>query len=93
MLRERGRSALLTQTIAACVETPRDQPFLSTIADAILVLDYTSTEDDLTRSIRVLKMRGSGHDTRRRSLAITAGGLSVASATAPAVTGPEKPAE
>jgi len=83
MLRERGRSALLTQTIAACTETAHDQPFLSTISDAILTLDYTSTEDDLDRTIRVLKMRGSAHDMRRRVLKITAGGLQITGGASP----------
>lgn len=77
MLRERGRSALLTQTIAARAEATHDPPFLSTIADAIVVLDYTTNQDDLERTIRVLKMRGSSHDTHKRRLAIGAGGLSV----------------
>lgn len=78
MLREHGRSALLTQTIAAHAEATHDPPFLSTIADAILVLDYTSDQPTLERTIRVLKMRGSAHDMRKRRLQISAGGLSVA---------------
>lgn len=78
MLRERGRSALLTQTIAARAEASHDPPFMSTIADAILQLDYTPDEAELRRTIRVLKMRGSAHDTAQRRLAIGPGGLSIA---------------
>lgn len=77
MLREHGRSALLTQTVAAHELAGHDPPFLSTIADAILALDYSVERNDLERSMRVLKMRGSSHDTSRRSMAITAGGLRV----------------
>ncbi len=78
MLRERGRSALLAQTISAKAGGASDQQFLSTVADAILTLDYTSDQPELQRSIRVSKMRGSAHDTRRRELWITAGGLQIA---------------
>ncbi len=77
MLREHGRSALLTQTIAAHAEASHDPPFLSTVADAILMLDYSSEEAELRRTIRVLKMRGSAHDLRRRRLEIGPGGLAV----------------
>lgn len=77
MLRERGRSALLIQTIASRAEAAHDSPFLSTIADAILALDYTADEPVLRRTMRVLKMRGSGHDSRKQALAIGAGGLRV----------------
>jgi circadian clock protein KaiC len=78
MLRERGRSALLTQTIAARAEATHDPPFMSTIADAILQLDYTAEETELLRTIRVLKMRGSAHDASQRTLTIGQGGLSIA---------------
>ena len=84
ILREHGRSALLTQTIPAHAEASHDPPFLSTIADAILVLDYTSDQPALERTIRVLKMRGSAHDTHKRRLLISAGGLSVVPVEAPA---------
>ncbi len=77
MLREHCRSALLTQTIAARAEAAHDQPFLSTIADAILVLDYTADQPELQRTIRVLKMRGSRHDMHQRRLVIDVGGLGV----------------
>jgi circadian clock protein KaiC len=77
VLREHGRSALLTQTIAAQAGTDHAAPFLSTIADAILLLDYQVDSPELQRSIRVLKMRGSSHVSEKRRLAILPGGLRV----------------
>ena len=74
-LREHGRSALLTQTIAA--RAGEDPPFLSTIPDAICLLDYDVDQPKLDRSIRVLKMRGSSHSAERRRLIIEQGGLRV----------------
>ncbi|GAC1352665.1 MAG: circadian clock protein KaiC [Polyangiales bacterium] len=68
LLREHARSALLTQTVASQMEADGGAPYLSTIADAIVVMDYTIHDDDLHRSIRVLKMRGSKHDTRRHPI-------------------------
>ena len=75
-LREHGRSALLTQTIGVG-EVDRDAPFLSTIPDAICLLDYDTRAPSLERTIRVLKMRGSAHSTERRRLIIEQGGLRV----------------
>ena len=75
-LREHGRSALLTQTIGVG-EPERDAPFLSTIPDAICLLDYDARQTQLERSIRVLKMRGSAHSSERRRLFIEQGGLRV----------------
>jgi circadian clock protein KaiC len=77
LLRERARSALLTQTISSQAEARQDPPFLSTVADAILMLDYTADAPDLERTMRVLKMRGSSHETRQRRLVIQSGGLRV----------------
>jgi len=75
-LREHGRSALLTQTIGIA-KADRDAPFLSTIPDAILLLDYDSSAKDLARTIQVLKMRGSPHVTERRRVHIVQGGLDI----------------
>lgn len=77
MLREHGRSALLVQTTAARAEASHDSPFLSTIADAILALDYTADQPTLRRTLRVLKMRGSKHDSSKHALEIDTGGLHV----------------
>jgi circadian clock protein KaiC len=74
ILREHGRSALLTQTTAG----PGDDhaaPYLSTIADAILTLNYSTQGYDLDRSMRLIKMRGSQHATRPYRLDIEPGGL------------------
>jgi circadian clock protein KaiC len=78
LLREHARSALLTQTIAAESEADEGAPYLSTIADAIVALDYTTGEEELERTLRVLKMRGSKHTTKRRLINLTAGGLELA---------------
>ena len=77
LLREHGRSALLTQTVMGTEATTHTAPYLSTIADAILALDYKVEAEDLQRSLRVLKMRGSAHVTKPYHLAIEEGGLRV----------------
>jgi circadian clock protein KaiC len=82
ILRDHGRSALLTQTVAAGESATHSAPFLSTIADAILTMDYSPETYDLNRRIRVLKMRGSAHSTHPYHLRIEAGGLRVESMTA-----------
>ena len=81
LLREHGRSAMLTQTTAPGNQISqlgvRTAPYLSTLADAILLLDYLQDGDDVQRTLRVLKMRGSSHVTERRRLSIIPGGLRV----------------
>ncbi|MEM9691180.1 MAG: ATPase domain-containing protein [Myxococcota bacterium] len=76
-LRQHGRSALLTQSVGAEMAVDDHAPYLSTLADAILLLGYRLTEEDMIRYIRVLKMRGSAHSVGSRRLAIGEGGLSV----------------
>jgi len=78
LLRDHGRSALLTQTVEAGESAGHSVPYLSTIADAILALDYSARGPELNRTIRVLKMRGSAHETSPYHLQIKEGGLSVA---------------
>jgi circadian clock protein KaiC len=77
LLREHGRSALLTQTIGAGGAIDHSAPYLSTIADAILAMDYSPEGFELNRTMRVVKMRGSAHETHPYRLAIQAGGLTV----------------
>jgi circadian clock protein KaiC len=81
VLREHGRSALITQTTTGGT-ADHAAPYLSTIADAILTLDYSLDSYDLDRTMRLIKMRGSGHDTHPYRLAIEPGGLSVTKLTA-----------
>jgi circadian clock protein KaiC len=77
LLREHGRSALLTQTIASQSEAEQAAPYLSTVCDAIVILDYTLNRPQMTRTMRVLKMRGSRHATDQHQVTIDPGGLFV----------------
>jgi circadian clock protein KaiC len=78
ILRGHGRSALLTQTVLAGRASDHTAPYLSTIADAILTLDYNTSSFELDRTMRVVKMRGSAHETHPYRLKIGAGGIHVA---------------
>jgi circadian clock protein KaiC len=77
VLRSYGRSALLTQTVLAGAAAEHTAPYLSTIADAILTLDYSPSGYELNRTMRVVKMRGSAHETHPYRLEIGAGGLKI----------------
>jgi circadian clock protein KaiC len=77
ILREHGRSALITQTIATSEVAEHTAPYLSTIADAILTLDYSTASYELDRQMRVIKMRGSNHEQHPYRLNIEPGGLQV----------------
>jgi circadian clock protein KaiC len=77
ILRGHGRSALLTQTVLAGTAADHTAPYLSTIADAILTLDYTPTKYEMNRTMRVIKMRGSAHATHPYRLEIGEGGIHV----------------
>ena len=57
-------------------------PYLSTIADAILVMDYDVSGYELDRTMRVIKMRGSDHEPHPYRLFIEPGGLRVQKMTA-----------
>jgi circadian clock protein KaiC len=75
ILREHGRSAFITQTTAGGFE--HTAPYLSTIADSILALDYSLSSYDMDRTMRLIKMRGSAHESHPYRLSIEATGLSV----------------
>jgi len=77
LLREHGRSALMTQTVMAGESASHTAPYMSTVADSILAMDYATDKYELDRRMRVIKMRGSDHDTHPYRLHITAGGLRV----------------
>jgi CheY-like chemotaxis protein len=77
LLREHARGALLTQTVIGTEAATHTAPYLSTIADAILALDYSVGPGDLARTLRVLKMRGSSHVTYPYRLTLAQGGLQV----------------
>jgi len=80
ILREYGRSALITQTTAGGADD-HAAPYLSTIADAILTLHYSLDSYDLDRTMRLIKMRGSQHETHPYRLFNEPGGLRVAKMT------------
>jgi len=80
ILREHGRSALITQTTLGHGDD-HAAPYLSTIADAILTLDYNVESYDLDRMMRLIKMRGSAHATYPYRLYIESGGLRVGKLT------------
>ena len=77
LLRRHGRSALLTQTVTGGEAAEHTAPYLSTIADTILTLDYSVQDYELKRTLRVIKMRGSAHESHPYRLAIGEGGLAV----------------
>ncbi len=77
LLREHNRSALLTQTIGTFVENDSAPPYLSTVPDAILLMDYTRKRHGLERKMSVLKMRGSEHTSAEHRMTIVPGGLQV----------------
>jgi circadian clock protein KaiC len=79
LLREHSRSALLNQTVIGREASEHTAPYLSTIADMILALDYSLGEYDMHRTIRVIKMRGAGHTTNPYRLTIGHGGPQVES--------------
>jgi circadian clock protein KaiC len=76
ILREHGRTALLTQTVAPH-RAAGTSPYLSTIGDAILALDYSTKSYSLNREMRVIKTRGSSHEPSPYRLSIEPGGLVV----------------
>jgi circadian clock protein KaiC len=87
ILREHGRSALIAQTVATTEMAQHTAPFLSSLADAILNLDYKTEGYDLDRQMRVIKMRGSDHEQHPHRLVIGAGGLQVSKLSADEVAG------
>src|SRR5258708_18708416 len=77
LVRGHGHSPLLSQTVVGREAATMTAPYLSTLADAILTLDYSVRRSDLDRTLRVLKMRGSSHVTHPYRLQIAQGGLTV----------------
>ena len=76
ILREHGRSALSPRRRRRS-HAEHAAPYLSTIADAILNLDYSLDAYELDRTMRLIKMRGSEHETHPYRLDIEPGGLKV----------------
>jgi circadian clock protein KaiC len=78
ILRQHGRSALITQTTAPGSAAEHPAPYLSTIADAIVAVDYSPEAYDLNRRMRIIKTRGSGHAAHPYHLEIGQAGIKVA---------------
>ena len=64
-------SGIRSRPIASLNNAPNN------IADAILTLDYSTEGYELDREMRVIKMRGSGHEQHPYRLEIAPGGLMV----------------
>lgn len=77
LVREHSRSALMTQAVNSTNDDEKTAPFLSTITDAIIGLDYHREGTRLERTISVVKMRGSAHVEEACALTIKPGGLQV----------------
>jgi circadian clock protein KaiC len=77
ILRQHGRSALITQTVAPGESVQHPAPYLSTVADAILALDYSPAGYDFNRRMRIIKTRGSGHAAHPYRLDIRSSGIEV----------------
>jgi circadian clock protein KaiC len=77
ILREHGRSALITEAVPSTRIIEAPTAYLSAVADAILSLTYATGRFDLDRELRVIKMRGSHHEPHPYRLTIGADGLSV----------------
>ena len=77
ILRQHGRSAMITQTVLAGTSAEHAAPYLSTIADAILALDYSPSGYELDRTMRVIKSRGSAHASHPYRLDIDGAGIHV----------------
>lgn len=86
ILRQHGRSALITQTVLAGTSGSHTAPYLSTIADAILALDYEPAGFALDRTMRVIKTRGSAHAPNPYRLDIDGSGIHVKKMSADGTT-------
>lgn len=69
-------SVLNFETVGSAISTPGMQNAMSYLSDNVLVLTVSGVEQT-RRAIRVVKTRGSAHDTRVREVEITTDGLSV----------------
>lgn len=76
LVREHSRSALLTQTVEGHSDD-LGAPFLSTIADTIIQVGYSRPDNQLQRTIHMVKMRGSAHSDEAFRLFIRPGGLAM----------------
>ena len=76
-MRLAATSSAASGTVIGSEAATHTAPYLSTIADAILTLDYSVRDYQLKRTLRVIKLRGSAHETHPYRLSIGEGGLTV----------------
>src|SRR6185369_8820989 len=69
-------SILNLETSGNAIEGPASQNAMSYLSDNVVLLTVDG-EERTRRSIRILKTRGSAHDTKVREVEITGAGLAV----------------
>lgn len=74
-LRDHGCAAILTNTMAP--EEVMRVSYVSTLADAIVLLRYVEVYGEMHRAINVMKMRGSNHSKEIREMTIDDSGLKI----------------
>jgi circadian clock protein KaiC len=78
MLKERGVTGMYTATTPSLLGGASiTESHISTMTDAIVLLRYVETVGEVHRAISVLKMRGSAHDRRIRSVTIDDQGMHI----------------
>jgi circadian clock protein KaiC len=77
VLRQRGLRAWLTQASVRGDDSDVRAPYLSTLADAIVELGYGFAGPEMTRSLRILKQRGSAHSLFAQELVLGEQGVQV----------------
>jgi circadian clock protein KaiC len=77
-LKQRGTAGLLTSTTSTLLGGGSiTEKHISTLTDSIILLRYVELFGEMRRSITVLKMRGSAHDTRLREFTISDTGMHI----------------
>jgi circadian clock protein KaiC len=75
----RGVSLMITHELSELFEVSRlSEHGFSHIADNVVLLQYRELDQAVTRTIRVLKTRASGHDPRAREFYIAQDGVMIA---------------
>jgi circadian clock protein KaiC len=78
MLKERGVTGMYTATTPSLLGGASiTESHISTMTDAIVLLRYVETVGEVHRALSVLKMRGSAHDRKIRSVTIDDQGMHI----------------